>query len=301
MSVTRFVTAAAAALAALLACAAPASAWTKKSHGLIAAAATAKLPEEMPKFFRDAIKELHDLASEPDNWKLIRGSNLSATEGPEHFIDMEYLGGKAFPKTRQDATRFYYSLPADPDDPPDARPERVGYLPWALQEYHTRLALAFREYRKDPENAAARMKCVMYAGLLCHYTGDAAMPLHTTRWYDGLKPDVKGGRPPYKGIHLKIDKFPEDRGFGLKELSDGVKPREIPDVWAHITEFIKESHTHVDRCYGLERDGKIDNPDDATREFISSRTKAATQLTVDLWYSAWLESEKLVKTIRSDW
>src|SRR5262249_16959247 len=124
-----------------------------------------------------------------------------------------------------------------------------------------------------------------------HFTGDAAMPLHTTRDYDGKKGD--DGKLVQRGIHAKIDAFPEKNGLGAEEICRGLEPKKIDDVWAHVIQTIKESHTHVGRCYELDPAGAFDKPTDESRKFILERCRVGAQLTMDLWYSAWLRSEKM--------
>ena len=80
-------------------------------------------------------------------------------------------------------------------------PNKVGMLPYAIMEYYEKLTVGFYDYRKTPTNSAIPMKCLVYGGMLAHYTGDAAMPLHTTRDFDGrTRPD---GTVKQKGIHAK--------------------------------------------------------------------------------------------------
>ena len=41
--------------------------------------------------------------------------------------------------------------------------------------------------------------------------------------------------------------------------------------------------------------GAFDKPTEESRKFILGRCRVGTQLTMDLWYSAWLRSEKMPK------
>lgn len=265
-----------------------ARAWNKDGHANIAIAAASKLPPDVPAFFREAIRELGGLASEPDYWKSLRGSELQRTESPEHFLDMEYLGSHPVPDSRQDATKLYHSLPETKD--PRFKPESVGYLPWAILEGRQKLRLAFAEYRRDPENAAVRMKCIVYAGLLAHYTGDAVQPLHTTRDYDGRQPAKPGDPKPFAGIHAKVDGFPDRNNFTFRQMAEGVAPRKVDDVRKTVIDAILASHAGVDAVYEFEKAGRLDRPDAATVDFVRKRTQAGAQLTLDMWLSAWRES-----------
>jgi hypothetical protein len=170
-------------------------------------------------------------------------------------------------------------------------PDKVGLLPYAIVEGYDRLAVAFYDYRKEPSNPAIPMKCLVYAGNLAHYTTDASMPLHTTRNYDG-KPGPNG-RVVQKGIHAKLDGFPEKFKFTPEEVARGLEAKPVEDVWAYTIKFIKESHTHIDKAYELDAAGAFDTPTEESRAFVMARCRAGAQFTMDLWYTAWLKSAKL--------
>jgi hypothetical protein len=274
----------AAALAGVLA-AGLAPAWWVKGHESIAEAAASRLPDDVPAFFRGGGKHLAHFAGDPDRWKNREVLFLRRAEEGNHFLDLEDLDGKELPAThRFDALKLMYTeLKKDPN--------KVGLLPYAIVEHYEKLAVGFYDHRKEPNNPAVPMKCLVHGGTLAHYTGDAAMPLHTTRDYDGRnQPD---GTVKQKGIHAKLDGFPEKFGLTPEEICRGLEARKIDDVWGHVQKFLAESHTHVPACYELDLAGAFDNPTDASRAFVLARCKAAAQLTLDLWYTAWLRSEKL--------
>jgi hypothetical protein len=263
--------------------AATASAWWVKGHEAIARASACGLPEEMPAFFRAAGKALGHLSGDPDRWKNKAATHLLAAESPDHYIDLEDLQGKKLPADRYKAAALIARL--------GHRPERTGMLPYALMENFDRLTVAFYDYRNDPDNEAIRMKCIVYAGVLSHFTGDSSMPLHTTVDYDGRKgPD---GKMIQKGIHARIDGFPEKQGFTWEEISRGLNAKEIPDVWQHVQDFIRESHKHVDLCYELDTTGAFEKPTEKSRAFIMERCRAGAQFTMDLYYTAWKRSATL--------
>jgi len=117
------------------------------------------------------------------------------------------------------------------------------------------------------------------------------MPLHTTRNYDG-KPGPDGGKVQ-RGIHAKIDAFPEKNGLTAEEIGRGLEPARIEDMWGYIVKRIDESHKLIDRCYELDAAGGFDKPTPESRAFILERCRAAAQFTADVWYNAWLRSAKL--------
>jgi hypothetical protein len=164
-------------------------------------------------------------------------------------------------------------------------------LPYAIQEHCDRLTVAFFDYRQAPDNEAARLKCLVYAGVLSHYTGDLAMPLHTTRHYDGRPgPD---GQLVQRGIHARIDSFPERQDFTAEEIGRGLEAHELADVGQHVRAQIQASHEQVERCYVLDAAGAFERPTDESRAFILERCRAAAQVTLDLYYTAWKRSARL--------
>jgi hypothetical protein len=259
--------------------------WWVKGHGTIAEAAAARLPDEVPAFFRSGGRHLAYFAGDPDRWKNRETPFLRRAEEGNHYLDTEDLDGKQLPAThRFDALKMMYTeLKKDPN--------KVGLLPYAILENFDKLTVGFADHRREPNNPSVPMKCLVFGGVLSHYTGDAAMPLHTTRDYDGRnQPD---GTVKQRGIHAKIDGFPEKFGLTAEEICRGLEAKRIDDVWGHVNRFIAESFTHIPRCYQLDATGAFDNPTDESRAFILARCRAGAQLTLDLWYSAWLRSEKL--------
>jgi hypothetical protein len=255
-------------------------AWWVAGHASVAEAAAAALPEDMPRFFRTAGKSLGHLAGDPDRWKNPSCKYLRAAEAPDHFIDLEDYDGKPLPADRYKAIALLIGL--------RKQPERVGMLPYAILENYERLCCAFYDHRGDPKNLTIQHKCVVYAGVLAHFSGDCVMPLHTTRDYDGRRD--KDGKFQQKGIHARIDSFPEKQGLGAEEIGRGLKAKKLDDVWAHVLERINESHKLVGRCYDLDQTGAFARPTRQSRQFILDRCRAGAQLTVDLWYTAWLRS-----------
>ena len=117
------------------------------------------------------------------------------------------------------------------------------------------------------------MECLVYAGILSHYTADCMMPLHTTKDYDGKK-KANGGFSQ-KGIHAKIDGFPEKNGFTAEEIGRGLHAEAKDDVWTYVQQRIQESRTFIEKCYQLDAAGAFDNATPESRQFIMGRCRAA--------------------------
>jgi len=267
-------------MALILAAKQSCSAWWNGGHNVCTLAAASKLPADMPDFFRRAGAELAEISGEPDNWKNPIAPHLRASEQPEHYLDLEYLEGQPIPQNRADLLKYYFAKHIEPS--------KSGFLPYAIQEGYERLKVAFRECRGQPEAKAFQYCAIVYAGWLAHYCEDAAMPLHTTKDYDG-KPDGTGTLQQ-KGIHSKIDGYPESQGFTPEMLNQGLAAEHAADVWPLITKAITTANSHVQRCYDLDAQGGFDKDPEKGKEFILERARAATKLTLDIWYSAWANS-----------
>jgi hypothetical protein len=262
---------------------APSFAWWVKGHEAVVRAAVVSLPQDMPAFFRAGAAQLAEGAGDPDRWKNRAARFLRQAESPDHYIDLEDYQGKPLPDGRYKAIDLLYQL--------GARPERAGMLPYAVMEHFDRLTVAFYDFRQNPADEAVRAKCLVAAGILSHYTGDAVMPLHTTRDYDGRKtPD---GEILQQGIHARIDSFPEKNNLTPEIISRQLTGKEEPDVWKRVREEIAASHQQVDRCYELDREGAFAKPTDISRAFILERCRRGAQFTADLYYTAWKQSASL--------
>ncbi|HEY3321560.1 MAG TPA: hypothetical protein VGP72_13915 [Planctomycetota bacterium] len=260
-------------------------AWWSGGHHSFTRTAISKLPEDVPAFLRNAAAEVSEISSEPDIWKHPSAPHLKSTEHPEHFIDIEYLDGQPIPKQRFDLTKIYVNKNVDL--------AQGGFLPYSIQEGYERLMVAFAEYRKHPEAPGLQQRILVYAGWLAHYCQDAGMPLHTTRIYDGKPNPDPAAKPFQKGIHAKMDAYPERNGFTPEVVGEGMKAEHLDDVWAAILATIDASHKLVETCYELDLQGGFDKEPAKSREMMLERSKACTKLTLDIWYSAWIDSAKL--------
>ena len=73
-------------------------------------------------------------------------------------------------------------------------------------------------------------------------------------------------------------------------LNQGLAAEPVKNVWPLITKAITTSNGYVQRCYDLDAQSAFDKDPDKAKEFILERARAATKLTLDIWYSAWVNS-----------
>jgi hypothetical protein len=286
----RVLPATAAVLAVLALASGSALAWWPVGHTLISSAAADALPADMPEFFRKAGETLAFYSDDPDLW--IDGSlpvHLRPAQGPEHFLDLELLKGRKLPATRPEYEALCREL--------GLTAGQAGALPYAIREWQERLVLAFAEHRKWPDDARVRAKVLYLAGVLAHYTADAAQPLHATVHFDGrLKED---GSSPRSGIHFRMDALPERVGLRRGEVGKDLKVAAAADPFAAAVAAIEECGKLVDKVYELEPSlppvgGPAPaEPDQAVHAFALERCRAGALLTATLWYSAWISSAKV--------
>jgi hypothetical protein len=268
----------------LLFLSAPASAWWGDGHALLSRAAVLAQPQEVPAFFREAGDHVAHISYDPDIAKNRAAPHLYDAEFPEHFVDLELLGGAEIPAKRHDFIALCDSLGVDPD--------KVGYAAHAIAEYTERLTVAFAEHRAWPENEMIRWKILVYAGFLAHYAEDLAQPLHATIHYDGRV--VAGdGDKPHRGIHEKVDSLVERLDMDPADLARRVSVAPIDgDLFAAVRNQVYESNGRVDRVYELV-DGLGDDISTEARAFADERARRAVTFTANLFLTAWVESEQV--------
>ncbi|MCC2667727.1 MAG: hypothetical protein K0Q72_198 [Armatimonadetes bacterium] len=265
-------------------CTVPAAAWWPEGHSVIADGAVRSLPADVPSWFRAGGGLVAHLAQDPDVAKSPQVPIARDTEDPEHYLDFELLKGKPLPATRHEFLRLCARDGLDPKD--------VGTLPYAVAGWTERLAIAFAEHRKWPDNPHIRTKCQVYAGILSHYTGDLCMPLHTTIHHDGrARPD---GTTPRSGIHARVDSLIEKVGLTPDELARDQKIEPAEQLLPYVVAEIEQSRALIDRTYELEPQLPPSQgawkPSPEVLAYTRERGRESTRFTAALFLTAWRNS-----------
>ena len=266
--------------------------WYAGGHLIVTAAAAQALPPEMPAFFRqgfgtiDATRALMQYSVEPDGFKNHALPQLTATEGPEHYFDSELLQGHPLPATRAQYIKMCYALKLDP--------YRVGFLPYAIIEWTQRLEMAFAQSRHWPTDTAIQAQCLVYAGILAHYAGDATQPLHVTVDYDG-RTDASG-RSPHSGIHGRVDGILQDLKLSPAQVASGVHPKDLGPLLPAILQEIQTSYALVNQVYAMEPGfprTATDEASPAVVAFAHERARTAATFIASLYLTAWHDSAQV--------
>jgi len=262
--------------------------WLASGHAVLTRAAVRALPEEIPAFFRAGEGTIAHLVKDPDVSKNRGAPFVRGAEYPEHFLDREFLDGYELPKTRYEYIQLCNKA--------GVLPEKVGFVPYAVAEWTERLAVAFAEYRKWPENEAIQSKCLIYAGFLAHYSQDMCQPLHLTKHYNGwIGAD---GSVAQKGIHTKVDGLVDYFEMKPDDLAEGLEVTPLSDLMGDIFLEFQSGFKMVGKVYELgERIPKYEDktwkPVPEVVEFATERTRASVRFTARLYLTAWHLSEKI--------
>jgi len=277
-----------------------AGAWGNEGHTYVNRVAAEKIPATMPRFLRRAVAEIAYLGPEPDRWRSPSEFALKNAQEPDHFIDLERVSWlDPLPQGRYEFYRKLYEKRAatpSTDHPDDYLPEHVGLQPYITMEVYGRLKAAFREYRQrltaHQPTRAVEQAIIFYAGWLGHYVGDGAQPLHTTIQYNGWVGENPNGYTTEHKIHAQFETAYVAANVTANDFAGLVKPpRRLDNPFTDYVAYLRQSNALVENVYALEKAGGFTGKGSpAAFDFTIHRLAAASQMLLDLWYTAWLES-----------
>ena len=168
--------------------------------------------------------------------------------------------------------------------------------PYITMEIYGRLKAAFREYRQQlaahQPTSAVEQAIVFYAGWLGHYVADGSQPLHTSIRYNGWIGPNPNGYTTDRVIHALFEATYVAANITAKDFAPQVKsPVPLTDPFADYMAYLKHSNGLVEQVYILEKAGGLTaKGSPAAFAFTTERLAAGTQMLLNLWYTAWLES-----------
>ena len=275
-------------------------AWGNEGHTAINRVAAEKIPATMPRFLRRAAVEIAYLGPEPDRWRSPSEFALKNAQEADHFIDLERVSWlDPLPQGRYEFYRKLYEKRAvtpSTEHPDDYLPEHVGLQPYITMEVYGRLKAAFREYRQrraaHQPTQAVEQAIIFYAGWLGHYVGDGSQPLHTTIQYNGWVGPNPNGYTTQHGIHAQFETAYVAANITSKDFAGLVRsPERLDDPFARYVAYLRQSNGLVDNVYAVEKAGGFTGKGSpAAFDFTIHRLAAGSQMLLDLWYTAWIES-----------
>lgn len=309
-------------LAALAGAAAPALGWNAHGHRTVTYLAldamAAHMDEATPAWLLDAAARgrIAHQSGEPDRWRALRMAALAHENSPDHYIDLEQLEDfgltlQTVPPLRNEYLKAM--ILAKHQHPERVRPydegrdrertkEWPGFLPHAIAEHYAKLAACYKTVRilealGEPESSPrlqqARANAEYHMGVLAHFVGDAAQPLHTTVHHHGWTGDNPNGYTTDYGIHSYVDgRLLEIHALGYDSLRGApvaCATVNADDPWEGVSAYIARSFSRVEPLYRLHRDGELEA--DRGKAFMAERLTDAAGMLAGLYAAAWSASE----------
>lgn len=279
-------------------------AWGSDGHRMINRLSAETLPADVPAFLRNARAQqtMEYLGPEPDRWRSPAEPELSAAQGPEHFIDLEYadLVGE-LPRRRYDYVRaLAFAQKSHPDLPLSV--EKVGLQPYVTIEVWQRLKADMREYRgliaAKGDTQPVELAIVFDAGWLGHYVADGSQPLHTTVQYNGWTGPNPHGYSTLHTIHAQFESTYVSANITSSEVEPLVRaaqPKVLGDVWTEYMAYLRHSNSLVERTYQVEKTGGFTGAGTPeAKQFTEERLAAGAIELRDLINTAWVRSADAV-------
>ncbi|MBL8881012.1 MAG: hypothetical protein JNG88_18000 [Phycisphaerales bacterium] len=300
------------------------SAWDAHGHRVITYLALDGLTADMPQFLREnAIRDqIAEQSNEPDRWRGCDVSCLHHENAPDHYLDVELLDQfgltlDSVPPLRYEYLRALAIAKHEHPDRVDAYdaskdPHRTkewpGMLPWAIAEHQSKLQSAFNSLRilealNEPARAhqlaMARANVAYHMGVLSHFVGDAAQPLHTTKHFNGWVGPNPSGYTSAKSFHSYIDgDVIELHKLTYAMLKPAMKhDRRIAEgeEWSATLAHIRRGFERVDELYKLEKSGGLKS--EPGKEFISERLRDGAETLTAYYRAAWEAAKPTSKQI----
>lgn len=310
----------------------PASqAWEYEGHRIVAQVALASLPADYPAFARTPAnaERVAFLANVPDRWRNVDPwLKQSGSSWLDHYINFEQLeaaglDARTVPSLRLDfAAMFTAGRAAHAEKFPAIDPaknsghvnEWPGFAPWAIADWYQKLRSAFGTLKAfedvggTPEEIANAQADVVYTmGIISHYIGDCAQPLHTTIHHNGWVGDNPKGFTTWNGFHAWVDGKDgggifAKAGITLANVAPritAVQPLQLgpradgrDPYFVAVMEYILAQHARVEPLYELEKAGLLANGEGRPvapegRAFIEGQLLAGGQMLARTWHSAW--------------
>ena len=245
--------------------------WGRTGHLIINKNAVKYFPTE---FNFDWMQQLGDHASDADYRK---GSD--PTESPKHFIDIDSYQSfvdSDFIIQDYDSIVSVFGLSKVID---------IGILPWTIITTTDSLQAAFE--REDYNRA------VLIAADLGHYVGDAHMPLHITKNYNGQLSGQSGIHSRYESS--MIDKYSSQISY----IADSVSY--VEDISDYVFKMIYNNYDYVDSVLSSDKAAKTfagnTNSDqyyqklwELTDNFTTKLFKHASKTLAELILTAWINA-----------
>ncbi len=265
--------------------------WGFYGHQRINRIAVFTLPPELFGFFKEHIEFITEHAVDPDKRRYVVDGEAAC-----HFIDLDHYyqpGEDPFqliPRYWKDAVDKYS----------EDTLKRHGIVPWHICNMKFKLQKAFENQNVD--------LILKYAAEIGHYVGDAHVPLHTTKNYNGQLTGQRGIHGLWESRLVEIHAENYNYFVGRCKYLDNVN--------SFAWESVKSSHVLLDSVLSIEKELSEAFPADRkysieqrgnttisvySKEYsaryhnqmnrmVERRMRAAILGVGSIWYTAWVDA-----------
>jgi hypothetical protein len=209
-------------------------AWGLDVHRLVTGGAIAILPATIRAFYEKHRNFIVEHSVDPDLWR-----NVGFTEEPpRHYLDLDSYGAYPFrelPRDRQAAIEKFGR----------EKIEREGQLPWRVDEVYGKLVRAFQQ-QKAGSQPYSLDDIKFFSAVISHYVGDAHVPFHAAKNYDGQLTNQHG-------IHSRFETEAVLR-YQARLAIRPAPPAPVSNAIDFVFDALLKSFTHVDPILKADRE-----------------------------------------------
>ena len=268
-------------------------AWGLDVHRFITRRALDNLPPELKPFYDVQREFIVEHSVDPDMWRIVELRSARGLEDPNHFLDIDGL----------DEPRPFTNVPREWDAYiaryGEERANRMGRLPWRVEDIYNLLVARFRDVSKGTPGYAADNARYLSA-VLAHYVEDAHVPFHAVLNYDGQATNQRG-------IHSRFENELIMRNLSSLKLTP-VKIQPFSDVREFIFARLVEGEALVGGILDADRKAAAGREfyDDAffatfltgARATAERRVSEAASGVASAIVSAWIEAGRPVLPVK---
>ncbi len=315
-----------------LVAATPAGAWNSHGHRTITILAIEGMPADAPGWLKEEPYKamIAEQSSEPDRWRGTRIPPMGHENGPDHYLDVELL--EEFGLTLQTLPLYRYDYMRAMAIAKHEHPEKVstydqagddqrqyewpGFAAHSITEHYAKLVSSFNTWRildavvrdrpaeaeqRTHQVELARLNVIYHMGVLSHFVGDMAQPLHSTKHYNGWVGDNPSGYIASKGFHSYIDgAIVDHHRIDADSLRAGMAYAVTIDAkspWNDTVTYIGRTFERVEPLYILQKSGDLEK--EPGNVFIEACLRDGASMLSAFYSAAWEASEPTNEQVSS--